>query len=102
MADKSILILRIMSHIVPECYYERMIGEECRGIDIAENYREFLAWNKSCLEELSLEDTKWVWGLCDRMNKNYIGMMDMECCGIWEADTIFYDLNKRLVIVHPR
>jgi len=91
-----------MSHIVPECYYERMLGEECRGIDKAENYREFLTWNRSCLEELSLEDIKWVWGLCDRMNKNYIGMMDMECCGIWEADTIFYDANKRLVIVHPR
>ena len=102
MTDKTILILRVMSHIVPECYYERMIGEECRGIDKVENYREFLAWNRSCLEELSLEDIKWVWGLCDRMNKTEVGMMDMECCGIWEADTIFYDRNKMLVIVHPR
>ena len=91
-----------MSHIVPECYYERMLDQECKGIYQEETYHSFLAWNKSCLEELPFEDVNWVWGLCRRLNKAEIGMMDMECCGIWEADTIFYDRNKRLVIVHPR
>ena len=102
MTDKSVLILRIMSHVVEECYYERMLGEGCKGIDRAETYYSFLAWNKSCLQELSLDDVKWVWGLCERMNNNKIGMMDMEDCGIWEADAIFYDQKKNLVIVHPR
>lgn len=102
MADKSVLILRIMTHVVEECYYERMIGEECKGIYPVETYHSFLAWNKSCLEELSFEDVKWVWGLCDRLNKKSISTMDMEDCGIWMADSIFYDLKKKLVIVHPR
>lgn len=102
MTDKSVLILRIMTHVVPECYYERMLGEECKGIDSAESYSDFLAWNKSCLEELSFEDVNWVWGLCKRLNKGEIGTMDMEDCGIWEADSIFYDQKKTLVIVHPR
>ena len=100
MDDKSVLILQIMTHIVPECYYERMLGEKCKGIDEAETYHDFLAWNKSCLQEQSYDDLKWVWGLCQRLNK--IGMMDMECCGIWGADTIFYDQKKNLVIIHPR
>jgi hypothetical protein len=102
MADKNVLILSIMTHVVPEYYYERMLGEECRGIDKSESYHDFLAWNKYCLEELSFEDVSWVWGLCQRINYNKIGMMDMEDCGIWEADAIFYDINKKLIIVHPR
>ena len=102
MADKSVLILRIMTHVVPDCYYERMIGQKCKAIDEGETYSDFLAWNKSCLEELSFEDVNWVWGLCKRLNKGEIGMMDMECCGVWKADSIFYDTYKNLVIVHPR
>lgn len=102
MADKSVLILRIMTHVVEECYYERMVGEECKGIELAESYNDFFAWNKSCLEELSFEDVVWVWGLCQRLNNEKIGTMDMEDCGIWEADSIFYDQKKNLVIVHPR
>ena len=102
MTDKSVLILRIMTHVVPECYYERMLGQECKAIDEGETYHDFLAWNKSCLEELSHDDVMWTWGLCRRLNNNNIGTMDMEDCGIWEADAIFYDLNKKLVIVHPR
>jgi hypothetical protein len=102
MDDKSVLVLRIMRHVVEEGYYERMLGEDCKEIDEAETYNDFLVWNKSCLEELSLDDVKWVWGLCQRLNRNEIGMMDMEYCGIWKADSIYYDLNKNLVIVHPR
>jgi len=102
MADKSVLILRILTHVVEECYYERMLGENCKGIDVATTYNDFFLWNKKCLEELSYEDVNWVWGLCNRLNLKKIGMMDMEDCGIWKADTIFYDLNKQLVIVHPR
>jgi hypothetical protein len=102
MTDNSVIILNIMIHVVPNCYYERMLGEKCNGNVDAETYDDFLAWNKSCLQEQSDDDVKWVWGLCQRLNKKKIGMMDMECCCIWEADTIFYDRNKNLVIVHPR
>lgn len=102
MADKSVLILRILTHIVENFYYERMISESCKGIDHSASYDEFFTWNKKCLEELSFEDVSWVWGLCNRLNSKKIGMMDMECCGIWKADCIFYDLNKNIVVVHPR
>lgn len=102
MADKSVLILRILTHVVEECYYERMLGEECKGIDHSMNYNDFFLYNKNCLEELSYDDVKWVWGLCQRLNRDTIGMMDMEYCSIWKADSIFYDLDKNIVVVHPR
>ena len=102
MTDNSVIIINIMIHVVPNCYYERMLGEKCNGIVDAETYDDFLAWNKSCLQEQSDDDVKWVWGLCQRLNDKKIEMMEMECCGIWEADIIFYDQNKNLVIIHPR
>ena len=102
MADKDVLVLRILTHVVPECYYERMLGEECRQIDSAMSYNDFFMYNKACLDELSYEDLSWVWGLCKHLNNKKIGMMDMENCCIWKADTIFYDINRELVIVHPR
>jgi hypothetical protein len=100
MADKDVLVLRILTHVVPECYYERMLGEECKRIDSTMSYNDFFLYNKDCLDRLSYEDLSWVWGLCKRLQM--IGMMDMECCGIWKADTFFYDINRELVIVHPR
>jgi hypothetical protein len=102
MADKSVLILRILRHVVEECYYERMLGEECKGIDPSMNYNDFFLYNKNCLEELLHDDVKWVWGLCQRLNRDTIGMMDMEYCSIWKANSIFYDLDKNIVVVHPR
>jgi hypothetical protein len=100
--EKDVLILRILTHVVPECYHERMVDHKCKGIDLAMSYNDFFLYNKTCLEDLSLDDVNWVWGLCKRLNRNKIGTMDMEDCGIWNADTIFYDQEKKLVIVHPR
>ena len=103
MTDKDVLVHRILANVVPECYYERMLGERSDGIDSAMSYNEFFLYNKGCLEDLSHEDLSWVSGLCNRLNRgNCIGMMDMEDCGIWNADSIFYDLDRKLVLVHPR
>lgn len=98
--EKDALVLRIMSHVVPECYYGRMEYLKCDGIKEDLSYNDFLLHNKACLDELSLDDVTWIWGLCKRL-KN-LGMMDMECCGIWEGDSFFYNLDKELVLVHPR
>jgi hypothetical protein len=77
-----------------------MLGQDCKSIDPSLSYDEFLAWNKKCIDELSSEDLSWLWGFSNRLNK--IGMMDMEDCGVWKADSFYYDADKQLVIVHPR
>lgn len=87
-------------HVVEECYYERMLGQDCKSIDPSLSYDEFLAWNKKCIEELSSEDLSWLWRFSNRLPR--IGMMDMEDCGVWKADSFYYDTAKQLVIVHPR
>lgn len=96
----DILVVRILKHVVEECYYERMLGQGCKDIDKSMSYNQFLAWNKKCIEELSYEDLNWTWGLCNRLPT--IGTMDMEECDVWKADSFYYDTAKQLVIVHPR
>ena len=78
------------------------MDQECEGIDHSLSYNDFLLYNKECLEELSHKDLKWVWRLCKFMDSGKVGMMDLEGCGMWKASCFFYDLNKELVIVHPR
>ena len=100
--SKDIQVVRILKHVVEECYYERMLGMNCECVDQAMSYEAFLAWNKKCIEELSPKDLEWLWGLCTRLNSRTVGMMDMEDCGTWRADSFYYDQNKDIVIVHPR
>lgn len=98
----DILIIRILNNLIAECEYERMLSQMCLAIDPSLSYNDFLAYNKKCLEELFPEDLEWMRCLCKRLNNGRIGMMDLEDCGIWEGHCFFYDLDKNLVIVHPR
>jgi len=102
MTDKNILIQRIMNHLVKEDDYKRMIDYECDGIDISMSYDDFILYNKKCLKELSYDDLRWDWGLCKRLNRKVIGLMDLECCAIFMGSYIFYDNNKNIVVVNPR
>ena len=97
------LIENIMTYCVNADGYARMFDFKCRSIDIeVENYEEFRAWNIKCIEEMSYENKLWLSGLCMRIRNSSVGMMDMEDCGIWVADQFFFDMNKKLCIVHPR
>jgi hypothetical protein len=66
------------------------------------DYPGFIDWNKNCYSELSAEDRAWVDGTCKRISNKTMCMMDEEDCGLCEASAIFFDSQKRLVIMHPR
>jgi hypothetical protein len=97
------IIESIMSYIVCEESFGRMYDFKCKGIEgFADDYGAFYNWNKTCLEEMSDSTRTWVWGLCNCLKDSNLGMMDLEDCGIWTADQLFFDKNKKLCIVHPR
>lgn len=96
------LVLRCLDYLVAECEYERMIDQYCSAINPSLSYDDFVLYNKSCLEELSPKRLKWVWRLCKELDSEKIRMMDLEDCNLWKASCLFYDLNKNIVIVHPR
>ena len=98
--SRTDMMYDIVGYIVPECYYERMIHEECSGIDSSYTYNDFIIYNYNCLSELSDDDIKWMWDLCRRINST--GLMDMESCAIFQADSFFFDTQKKIIIVNPR
>jgi hypothetical protein len=82
--------------------YERMKGYDCSAIDRSLPYNEFVRWNIECIRGLTDDDKEWVVGLCKRLKKNTIGLMDLESCAVFVGDCIYFDKNKNLVIANPR
>jgi len=66
------------------------------------SYEEFLQMNIDHINTLSPEDHAWTLELCKRISKGSIQIMDEESCAKFEASNIYFDMNKRLIIVNPR
>jgi hypothetical protein len=83
--------------------YRRMIQtEECDEIDKNLSYTQFLDWNIKCIDELSDEDKLFLRILCNKISNKNIGQMDLESCVVFTTCSIFFDKNKKLIIVNPR
>jgi hypothetical protein len=40
--------------------------------------------------------------ICNKIKNNEIGQMDMESCVVFDSSNVFFDINKKLIIVNPR
>ena len=89
----------IISQIIAECEFERL-QDMNRDIPKDITYIDFCNWNKECLMHLSQEELEWVEGLCKRIPK--INLVDLECCGEWQAGGIYFNMQEELCIYHPR
>jgi hypothetical protein len=67
-----------------------------------ESYQEFRKWNEQCIKDLSEDDRTWIEGLCKRMVKETIFLMDEECCEAMPATNLYFDKDKNVCIVNPR
>ena len=92
----------LMKFIIDDYDYQRMIDLDYDGIDEKKSYDEFLEWNITCLKEYSNEEYIFFKVLCQKIDKQQIEQMDMESCLGWKTYSLFFDINKNLVIVHPR
>jgi hypothetical protein len=101
MYEKECLYL-LNRFIINQYDYDRMIGYDCNNIDPNLSYDDFVEWNVKCLKEYKDEDYVFFKYLCDKMNQNKIGQMDMETCVVFTTTNIFFDINKNLIIVNPR
>ena len=101
MYEKECLYL-LNRFIINQHDYDRMIGYDCNNIDPNLSYDDFMEWNVNCLKEYKEEDYVFFKYLCDKINQNKIGQMDMETCVVFTTTNIFFDINKNLIIVNPR
>lgn len=94
-----------MSYLPLEDDFERIKELDSKaigGVNAFDTYDDFRLFNKKCIQQLSFEDQAWLWGLCRRIDSNSITTMDMEDCGEWTACGFFYNVDKKLCIIHPR
>jgi hypothetical protein len=91
-----------MSFVVDAHSYARMQSQDYSGVDDSMQYAAFLDWNLKCINALSEEERNWVLTLTQMITKHKINMLDLEPCVSWSASNIYYDMDKKLCIVHPR
>jgi len=82
--------------------YNQMIYYECSKINTKLSYTQFLEWNINCIIESSDEDRLLFKILANNIINKKIGQMDLESCVVFESFSLFYDVNKKLIIVNPR
>ena len=96
------LVNALMSVIIDEDDYERMVGYESSAIDNTKSYDEFVEWNKSCVKAQSDTDKFLFVLMAKRVKSGLIEMVDMETANPWNASNLFFDTTKHFVFVHPR
>ena len=96
--DKA--LLRIV--LPTESDYERMVAMHCTAIHLNNSYGQFVEWNLKCLCALPTEDLVFFRHLCNKIMRREIGQMDMENCVVFQTSSVFFDVEKRIVVVNPR
>ena len=89
----------ISKYLVNEYTFERM---QSHGDYDCPSFEKFMAWNLKCIDELNDEDRIWITGLCKRINKRSIYLMDEEYASASDATNIYFDKNKNVCIMTPR
>ena len=87
-------------HILDEGTFERLrdLNEDYQLL----TYEEFYDWNNKCYNELSSDDKTWLQVLIKRIRKGQIKQVDLEDCGEWESEAVYFDLMSNICIMHPR
>lgn len=63
----------------------------------------FLEHNEKCLKNLDKEDLNFIYELVNKIEHKNILMVDEENMEIeWEAHCIYFNIDNKLVIMHPR
>ena len=100
--DREICMRLFKKVLVTECYHERMVSYDCRRIDCSESYEQFVARNRKVIEDLNTEGIVFYTSLFKALQNDEISTMDMEHCCAFDADSVYFDKNGKLVIVNPR
>lgn len=101
MSDQDYIDI-LMKNIVDKYDYERMFEDDFSRIDKNLSYDGFVNWNKKCINESSNDDKLFFVMICKKINNKELGQMDMESCVVFDSSNVYFDKNKKLIIVNPR
>ena len=92
--------INIRTFLVSDYTFGRM--QSYGDYDEFPTFDEFMEWNLKCIAELDDEDRVWVTGLCKRINKSALHMMDEEYGSSHDVSNIYFDKKKEVHVVCPR
>jgi hypothetical protein len=82
--------------------YARMVALECKAIHFNDSYAQFIEWNILVLRAQSVEELVFFRHLCNTIMRGDLFQMDMEDCVVFKTCSMFFDVHKKIVVVHPR
>jgi hypothetical protein len=94
------VISEVYPFIVDQYTFERM--QQMNDDINFSNYKEFLEFNIKCIDELTDDDKNWLLALCKKLKSSMIHLVDTEHCVEFDADTFYFNHNKKLCITNPR
>ena len=80
--------------------WERKIKEDCENFSYS--YDKFVQWNKNCILNLCEDELEHLDWLCDWIAKDKVRNVDMESCGEFQTDGVYFNKDKKLVIYNGR
>jgi len=80
--------------------WERKITEDYENFSYT--YDKFVQWNQKCLNEMYEDDMEHLEWLCEWIAKGNVRNMDMESCGEFQTEGIYFNKDKKLVIYNGR
>ena len=72
--------------------WERKIKEDCENFSYS--YDKFVQWNKNCILNLCEDELEHLDWLCDWIAKGKVRNVDMESCGEFTTEGIYFNKNK--------
>ena len=66
------------------------------------NYNKFIKHNEKCVRKLSDIDLEFIDRLIDKIREEEIVQCDEDNFVEWETYSIYFNKNKKLVMMHPR
>ena len=80
--------------------WERKIAEDTKNFSYS--YDQFVQWNKKCVLNLCEDELEHLDWLCDWIAKDKVRNVDMESCGEFSTDGVYFNKDKKLVIYNGR
>lgn len=97
--EKKQIIEFILDRFDDSCF-ERMDGynDDHRF----KNFDHFIKHNKQCVKNLTDNDVRFIMALIEKINKEEIMQCDEENYIEWETFMIYFNIDGKLVTMHPR
>lgn len=97
--EKKQIIEFILDKFDGDCFERMDAYNEDHGF---KNFNHFVKHNKQCIKNLQANDSKFIITLIDKIQREELMQCDEENYIEWETFMIYFNIDGKLVTMHPR